>query len=96
MREDEVSVVIVMVRLGVEMWENVLGLLSQLAFQGFILEVEPQWSGGWCAGDPVSLLLDLQRFSCWLTGVGVIVGQDFQLLLNELTMSGPGVMVLLW
>ena len=89
------SVVVVMVWLGVEVWENVLGLLLQLAFQGFILEVEPQWSGWWCAGDPVSLLVDLQRFSCWLTGVGVVVGQDFQLLLNELTVSGPGGMVLL-
>ena len=75
------------------MGKNVLGLLLQLAFQGFILEVEPQWSGGWCAGDPVSLQVDWQRFSCWLTGVGVIVGQNLQLVLDELTVFGPGVMV---
>ena len=78
------------------MWENVLGLLPQLAFQGFILEVEPQWSGGWCAGDPVSLLVDWQRFSCWLTVMWVVLGQDFKLVLNELTVLGPGVMVLLF
>ena len=65
------------------MGEDVLGLLLQLAFQGFILEVEPQRSGGWCAGDPVSLLVDWQRFTCWLTGVGVVVGQYLQLLLDE-------------
>ena len=64
------------------MGEYVLGLLSQLAFQGFILEVEPYWSGGWCAGDPVSLLVDWQRFPCWLTVVGVVLGQDFKLVLD--------------
>ena len=54
------------------MWEYVLGLLSQLAFQGFILKVEPKWSGDGWAGDPVSLLFLLQRLACWLSGMWVM------------------------
>ena len=47
---------VVVLWLGVEVGEDVFGLLSQLAFEGFIVEVEPQGSGGGGASGPVSLL----------------------------------------